>query len=349
MRVFVTGGSGFVGCHVISELVTAGHEVVALVRSRDRLERALHPLGCAPVQAVLGDLSSVDVLRREMKSADAVVHAAGVYTFDARRAREMYETNVDGTRRVLTLAAEARCDPIVHVSSVTALWPLPKKPPAPAEPKVGTARGLYTGTKRAAEAIARQLQAEGAPIVCTHPGNVFGPHDPGPGEMRYLLRGFLGNRYPFLLFGAGMSVADVRWLAKAHAALLVPGQGPRLAPMGGRYLTWNEIFSVLRAITGRWLPQYIPSPRFLTVALGWLSDRLRCRFGLELPFAADQNSAVYLAGWTDDSLVESLVGPHPDVERTLRDSVSWLAEKGHLPARWAGKVNLGPRTSPVRA
>jgi nucleoside-diphosphate-sugar epimerase len=338
VRVLVTGGSGFVGSHTIAALVQAGHEVVALARDPARLEAALEPLNVPRIEVARGDVVDRDAVARALAGASAVVHAAGVYALDHRRRQEMWRTNVDGTKVVLGAALDAGCDPVVHVSSVVALWPLPQAQPAPLEPAVGKIRTPYVGSKVAAERFARELQARGAPVVTTYPGNVWGPHDPAAGEMIQILRGFLGNRFPFLLFGAGITVADVRWLARAHAALVVPGLGPRIVTMGGRFYPMNEWFGLLRELTGRRLPQLLPSPKLLAWLMGWLADRISALIGRPLLYGAEKFLAAYWTGRTDDRRAIALAGEPPSPEETVRESIAWAVRAGHLPRPWAGRV-----------
>ncbi len=342
MRVLVTGGSGFVGCHTIAELVRTGHEVVALARDPARLERALVPVGRPRVEVVQGDVVDREAVGRALDGVDAVVHAAGVYSLDHRRRQEMWRTNVEGTEVVLESAVRAGCDPIVHVSSVVALWPLPQDGPAPVEPPVGHLRTPYIRSKVAAERVARALQASGAPVVTTYPGNVWGAHDPAAGEMVQILRGFLGNRFPFILFGAGLTVVDVGWLARAHAALMTPGQGPRMVTMGGAFLDMRTWFRLLRTLTGRRLPQLFPSPRPLSWLVGAIADRVATIARRPLLYGAEKFLAAHWTGRTDDRRAIALAGEQPPPEETVRASIEWAVSAGHLPAKWAGRVAVGP-------
>lgn len=340
MRIFVTGGSGFVGCHTIAELVQSGHEVVALARDPARIEAALRPLGAPRVEIVRGDVLDRDAVRRALHGSDAAIHAAGVYALDPRRRGEMWRTNVDGTQTVLGAALEAGCDPIVHVSSVVALWPLSQTRPAAPEPPVGTLRTPYFASKVAAERIARELQAAGAPVVTTYPGNVWGPHDPAAGEMIPLLRGFLGNRFPFRLADAGITVTDVRWLARLHAALVRPGLGPRIVTASGHFVPFGEWFELLRGLTGRRLPQLVPSSKALSWLVGWIADRISLLSNRPMLYSAEKFLAAYWAGRTDDRRALELVGDPPSAAETLRHAIAWAVDAGHLPARWAGRVRL---------
>ena len=123
MKVLVTGGTGFIGSHSVAALLAQGHQVRLLVRSRDRVDRSLSPLGVADVESVLGDVTVPGSVEQAMAGCDAVLHAAAVYSLDARAAAGMREVNVRGAEIVLGTAVRAGLDPIVHVSSYVALLP----------------------------------------------------------------------------------------------------------------------------------------------------------------------------------------------------------------------------------
>ena len=97
MKCFVTGASGFIGSHVLRELLARKHHVKALVRSGgDR-----RGLADAGVELVTGDVSGADMLRREMDGCDWCFHCAASYQLWMRDYAPMYATNVEGTRHVL--------------------------------------------------------------------------------------------------------------------------------------------------------------------------------------------------------------------------------------------------------
>lgn len=349
MKVFVTGGSGFIGSHIIRALVDGGYEVLAYVRSEERLRRALALHGSPPVQVVRGPLTEETTVREAVRGADAAIHCAAVYSTDPRRAREIRHTNLEGTRTILHAAVEAGCDPVVHVSSITALYPMKGRVTAdgPDAPPLGTSRFPYARSKRASDEIARALQAEGAPVVTTYPGGVYGPCDPGPGEQLRSLAGALGNRFPFILPGGKITAADVRWVADAHAALIEPGHGPRRVLMGGHCVSWDEYMRTLRSLTGRRLPQLLLSPRAMTWMTGLVVGALQHLVPFRLPFSHEMAMFAFYNDATDDSVAEALAGPPPLLERTLADTLRWLGEAGHLPTRVLGRLGTDPpRTLP---
>ena len=179
MKVLVTGGTGLVGAHSIHALISSGHSVRAFVRNRDKLERVLAPLGVkvSDCETVEGELGNSDALRQALSGCDAVLHTAGLFSNRLEDQALMERTNVDGTRSVLTLASELGLDPIVHVSSILALFPPPGAVQTADDP-VRAPSSVYAATKARAETLAREFQNRGAPVVCIYPGAVQGPFDP---------------------------------------------------------------------------------------------------------------------------------------------------------------------------
>jgi dihydroflavonol-4-reductase len=125
VQILVTGGTGFVGGHCVAALLDAGHEVVLLARERSRVAAALTPLRITDerVHVVLGDVLDRDAVERAVSDAEALLHAANVFTFHAAHAERMRRVNVDGTRIVLESAVAGGLDPVVHVSTTLALLP----------------------------------------------------------------------------------------------------------------------------------------------------------------------------------------------------------------------------------
>jgi dihydroflavonol-4-reductase len=342
MDVLITGGSGFVGSHLVARLVRSGHRVRVLARDRQRLERAMAPHGTLPADIVVGDVLDAETVRDAAAGCDAALHAANVYSLDVRRRDEMVRTNIEGTRVVLREAVDAGCDPVVHVSSMTAL--LPSSEPIGDDPPIGNnERTPYIGSKVGAEQLARRLQEAGAPVTISYPGAVIGPQDPGPGAMLHILGGMLGVLHAFGLGRhASFSVADVRWLADAHVGLLDAGHAPRRVTMAGVHVAVPEFYALLRSLTGRRLRTLLPSPRWATLASARLADALRLRAGFRLPMAYEQVWPLY--GWppTADRHALDLAGEPPPLAETVGDAIRWLTAAGHLPARRAGVLARTP-------
>jgi dihydroflavonol-4-reductase len=346
MRVLITGGTGFVGSHTVAAVVRAGHDVRLLVRRPERVDPALAPFGLQAADMtgdiVTGDVLDADSVQRAVEGCDAVIHAAAVYSLDHRQGREALETNRRATEIVLRAAVRTRLDPIVHVSSYVAL--LPSHQVLGPDSPIGEGGPPYPRSKAQSEVIARRHQAEGAPVVITHPGAVAGPHDPYFGDTAFVIAMILRNRIPFATPG-GWPVADVGYVADAHAAALRPGMGPRRYLLGGHYRTWPQLYTSLRHLTGRRLPA-VPTPGLLARASGSAMDGLQRLIPWRLPFGYQEPWVVTHCPGTDDTTTLDELGLEPPpVEETLGATIRWMVEAGHLPAKLAGK--LAPLSPPA--
>src|SRR3954447_21734176 len=154
MRVAVTGGTGYVGAFTVQALVDAGHQPRLLVRSRDKLAATVGALGVdlASLDVVDGDMTDAQSVARLVDGCDAAVHGAAVVAaLNRGDAQRTIDVNVGGTRTVLEAALAAGCDPVVHVSSVAAVF-RPAAPLITAElPPAVDADSPYTRSKALAE------------------------------------------------------------------------------------------------------------------------------------------------------------------------------------------------------
>jgi len=274
MQVAVTGGTGYLGAHTVRALLGAGHSVRLLVTPDE---------GAAPVIGALRELGELTVIAGDIRDAasldqllagsEALVHAAGVVGTDKRRTQLMWDINAHASEAILARAVALALDPVVLVSSYSALFPAP--PGQAIGPNTPTADGRspYAKTKAYAERAARRLQADGAPVVITYPSSVVGaPFCTAPGVTERgwgpIIRGGVAPR-----LRGGMSMVDVRDIAEVHARLMRPGQGPHRYVCGGVSLAFDEMIDAIEAGTGRRIRRVPLSPGVFR-AIGWICDVL---------------------------------------------------------------------------
>lgn len=171
MRVFITGGSGFVGGHLIAALVAKGIEVHALARS-EKAAAVVRGFGAVPV------LSELSAVRAEsLAGADAVVHAAAFVEEWGTR-EQFWQANVEGTTTMLAAAKAAGVGRFVHVGTEAAIFQgsdlvdLDESAPYPAKH-----RYLYSETKAEAERRVLAAAAPGFATTSIRPRFVWGPRD----------------------------------------------------------------------------------------------------------------------------------------------------------------------------
>ncbi|MFJ2775507.1 SDR family NAD(P)-dependent oxidoreductase [Kitasatospora sp. NPDC087315] len=343
MLVCVTGGTGFVGAHSVAAVLAAGCRVRLLVRDPAAVGRALGPLGVDParVEVVVGDVTDPDAVARAVTGADAVLHAASVYSFDSRKYAQVRRVNVQGTGLVIEAARRAGADPVVHVSSVGALFPSPQAELGAHSP-VGRPREAYLASKAAADLLARGHQEAGAPVVISYPPALLGPHDPYLGDQNARLRNELRGLMPLWPSG-GLPLGDVRDTAALHAALVtrpagrVPAADRYFAP--GRFLTTRQYVEAVGEVTGRWLPAgYLPARAMFPV--GRLVGLLQHVWPWYIPaeFGAVYTCAVAAPVAADAPSLGLRARP---LAQTLADTVGWLHRSGRISARQAGRAAGG--------
>ena len=195
---------------------------------------------------------------------------------------------------------------------------------------LGVTLGPYTQSKVESERVARDRQEDGAPIAIVNPGGVFGPHDPYLGESDEVIREILRGRLPTWPRG-GTQWVDVRDTADVVvAALDRPGR---------RYLVPGETVALphetLRTVTGHRLPA-VRLPLKATLPVLQLGYRTGWPF---LPHAVEGARFIALDARVDYSATVAELGVSGrSLAESMRDTVRWLAEAGHISPRAAGRT-----------
>ena len=173
MDIFVTGGSGFLGQHLLRTLVAAGHPVRALARS----EQAAAVVRRCGATAVPGEVADPDALRDGMAGCGTVVHAAALTSQWGPRER-FERVNVEGTAAVIEAARWAGVARFVHVSTEAVLAdgrPLVRVDET--RPRPARVVGEYGRTKGLAEDLVLAANSAALTTVAVRPRLVWGPDD----------------------------------------------------------------------------------------------------------------------------------------------------------------------------
>jgi dihydroflavonol-4-reductase len=335
--VLVTGGTGFVGSHAIAALAAGGHRIRVLARSPEGVPLALAPLGVEGVETVIGDVTDPGAVERALDGCDAVLHAASVFSMDARKTDEMRSVNVRGTELVLGAAYRLGVDPIVYVSSELAFLPPADGEILTADSEVKQAPWPYCRSKADSELVARRYQDTGAPVVSVMPSAAWGPHDPHFGEGATLATNVLKKRLPIVMPG-GMHIADVRDVAAVLGGVMAPGHGSRRYLVTGHYVSMPDLIGTLADLTGRRIG-FATFPPWFLAAFGRAADAAQRRARARLPWNAEGIWVMNCAARCDDSKTrnEFALEPRP-LRETIADTVRWLVEVGHLTPREAGRL-----------
>ncbi|TXS96129.1 SDR family NAD(P)-dependent oxidoreductase [Parahaliea maris] len=332
MKVLVTGATGFIGSHVVDQLLKSGHEVGVLARNSSKQGDILEKLGVSPTSVTLhqGDVLDTDWADL-LPGYQGLVHCAGIMSKNVADVQKMWDLNVTGSERLLQAAVDAGLDPVIFVSSFMAMFP-PAGPLMTANDPVHEPDSSYAKTKAQAERDARKLQDSGAPVVCIYPASVNGPDDPTVGSGQEFLANYV-NSGTMLVTEGGLTFTDVRDLALLISRLLEPGNGPRRIMATADYLTHQQILEVMREQTGKEI-KASKMPGWLLRGIGRIADLKQKLLGGPTPDLTYEAAAVLTRCVAqDDAEARQVLGQ--DIiggEQSLRDMVDWMKAEGVIKA-----------------
>lgn len=321
MPNLVTGGTGFIGAHVVRALLARGREVRCLVRAGTPRDN----LAGLPVEIVTGDLNDSASLARACSGADIVYHVAADYRLYARDPREIYRTNVEGTKVLLRAAGEAGVTRFVHTSSVGALGLTDDGSPATETTPVSLDRvvGHYKRSKFLAEREAEAAAAAGVPVVIVNPSTPIGEYDIKPTPTGQVVVDFLERRMPAYV-RTGLNLIDVKDVAEGHLLAAERGRVGEKYILGHRNMTLKDMLDTLATMTG------LPSPRLrvphaLPLVVGALDTTFARLTGRvpRVPLEAVRMSRKTM--YFDAAKAVAELGlPQTDVTVALRRAVEWF-------------------------
>lgn len=240
----VTGASGFVGWHVAWKLLERGHTVRALVRKTSRLREL------DGVEPVTGDLRDRDSLRRAAAGCGLVFHVAADYRLWAPEPRELYDSNVNGTRNLLEAAREAGVERVVYTSTVGCIGvPMGGEGDEEHPVSIDDMFGPYKRSKFLAEQAALEFARAGFPVVIVNPTAPVGDHDFKPTPTGKIIVDFLRCAMPAYI-DTGLNLVDVNDVAEGHLLACDRGAPGERYILGCENLTLAEIFGRLERISG---------------------------------------------------------------------------------------------------
>jgi dihydroflavonol-4-reductase len=334
-KTLVTGGSGFLGSHLVRALAERGDELRLLARRGSNLA----PLGELEFERATGDVTDRRAVRRAMDGASRVFHVAGRTSLRARDREAVFSANLQGARIVFEEALEAKVERLVHTSTVGAIGVA--KPKSTADEStpfdIGYLGFSYVNSKHEAELEAFRLAAHGLPVVIVNPTFVLGPQDP-TGTSMGLVRRFLLEQIPAYVDGA-LNIVDVRDVAAGHLLADEKGEVGERYILGGRNFTLDRLFADLGRISG-----VAPPPLKLPGSVAVRGLELARLARLPVPVIVEEVRSATLWWTYRNTKARRELGfrPRPH-EQTLEDAVAWQREQLGDRRRQAGPERLALR------
>lgn len=265
MKYFVTGATGFVGSHVVRQLIDAGHEVVAIVRNPAKAQE-LTQLG---VTIVRGDVTDKESMREPMRGTDGVFHIAGWYKVGVKDKSDGVKINIEGTRNVLELMKELGIQKGVYTSTLAVNSDTHGQLVDESYHFTGKHLSEYDRTKWVAHyEVADPMIAAGLPLVIVMPGVIYGPGDTS--SIRTTFIQYLQRKLPLIPAGTAFSWANVDDIARGHILAMEKGTAGESYIIAGPTHTLVEALHVAENITGVPAPRNIASPAMMKAMAGMM-------------------------------------------------------------------------------
>jgi UDP-glucose 4-epimerase len=321
VRALVTGGTGFIGSHLVDLLVADGHHVVVLDTAATHGD--LLPDG---VEVRLGDVRDATAVRAAARGADLVFHLAARTDLAGTDLAD-YDVNLIGTQVVAAAAREAGAKRLVFFSSMLAVGLTGEREPIDETSTLAT-QSHYGESKRRGEEIVR---TSGAPFAIVRPTLVYGPRERA--TMHALLRAIHGHR--FMLIGPDVlqAFAYVGNVARAaYEAALHPGAvGGTFFVSDARPYTLAEFSNALASAVGVRLPP-IRLPLTLALAAGVTFDLLARLVGHELILSSRRvhTMTTHYVYSIDRSREAFGFTPPYALEQAVADTARWYLERNLL-------------------
>lgn len=288
-RYFVTGATGFLGGELAKQLISRGHQVVALLRDPARAG-ILRPLG---VEIHQGDITDRESLRAPMSGVDGLFHCAAWYKIGLAP-DEADRINVEGTRHVLETMRELGIARGVYTSSVAVFSDTKGRMPDETYRYDGPHLSHYDRTKwRAHYEVALPMMAAGLPLVIVMPGVIYGPGDTS--GLHTAMVDLLRKRLPLTPRRTAFCWAHVEDTARGLILAMERGVAGESYILTGPRHTFEEAFDLVARLAGVPRPLLHPGPRTMRAAAvlaGWIG-RL-----VDLPPAFTPEALRVVAGTT---------------------------------------------------
>ncbi|MEM6628813.1 MAG: NAD-dependent epimerase/dehydratase family protein [Bacteroidota bacterium] len=275
--LLITGASGFLGNHIVDEMLAAGYEVKALVRNPEKRKFSWGSM----VDIVEGDLLDVESLARAMEGVEYVIHAASIVSFWKKRHKEMRKANIEGTANLVNVCLDSDISKLIHVSSIGALGKDTKTQWIQEDTpwNASDASSVYAQTKYAQELEVYRGIAEGLEAVIVNPGLILGTTknwEQNTGKLFSIVSKGLRYYNP-----GGTGVVGVKDVARAIRLVL-----ERDIPTGERFvlvgenLTQRELLNKIAQAIDKTPPKK-KVPGWASMVVGHLSHRISSFTGKE--------------------------------------------------------------------
>lgn len=330
MRVLVTGGSGHLGANLVRRLLDEGQQVRVLERSGGG-----EALAGLDAEVVGGDLRDAAAVRGAVRGCRRVYHCAAKVSSAEGQQREIYASNVLGTRHLLRAALAEGVERVVVTGSFSAVGHDPTRPSDESVPVDPFARLLpYQRSKVAVEHECLKAVVEGLDVVIATSCAILGPHDYKPSRMGQLMLDFARGRLRAYVPG-GFEFVAARDIVQGHRLAMDKGRTGHKYIFSTAFKTVDELMAVYEDVTGRRRPRLrLPGPVMTGLAGALNFFVVRFAPDVEPRFTPGAVRILRMNRRADITKARTELGYQPSsVEEAVREAYEDFVRRGKLGRR----------------
>lgn len=328
MTTLVTGASGFLGSHVARQLVSHGETVRVLMRPSST-NRAISDLS---LEYVTGDLRDPASLDRAVAGVQYIFHVAADYRLWARKSREIYDSNVSGTKNLLAAAKRAGSglEKFVYTSTVaTIAVDRSELPNERTQARLDEMVGHYKRSKWVAEQEVLNAAKEALPVVIAMPTTPVGPGDWKPTPTGKIILDFLNGRMPGYV-ETGLNFVGAEECAAGHLLVAEKGTVGERYLLGAENLTLKQLLDALAKITGLRAPS-LKIPHGMALGVAYMNTAFSRLLGREPQIPVEGVKIARHNMFVDASRAQRELGFQPgSVAAALERAVRWYVDNGYV-------------------
>jgi dihydroflavonol-4-reductase len=334
MTTLVTGAAGFLGSHVTRQLVASGETVRVLLRASSS-NRAIADL---PLEYVTGDLRDTASLQRAVHGVQRIFHVAADYRLWARKKREIYDSNLGGTKNILDAAKRAGVEKFIYTSTVaTIAVDRPELPTEATNAKLEEMVGHYKRSKWQAEEEVRSAARAGFPAVIAMPTTPVGPWDWKPTPTGKIILDFLNGKMPGYV-ETGLNFVGVEDCAAGHLLVAEKGKIGERYLLGAENFTLKGLLDALEKLTGLPAPT-LKIPHGLALGVAYANTVFSRLIGREPSIPVEGVKIAQHMMFVDSSRAQREIGFKPGpVAAALERAVRWYEANGYVKSGRAKKM-----------
>lgn len=330
-KIFITGGTGFIGLELIKRLVEEDHEIHALYRSENKVQAIPDFPGKEQIHFFKGELDDLDAIKQAMEGCDEAYHIAALARAWSENQDDFYNINVKGTQLVGQAARETGLKKLVFTSTGGTLASGEIEAPADENtPRKTDFFNLYEQTKYVAEQEIRKYATDQLSVVIVNPTRVYGPgHLSISNAATKLIELYMNGKWRLML-GKGESVGNftyVRDVVEGHIKAMEHGKTGNQYILGGENLSLKDYFRKVAEQSGKHF-KMIKIP--MSLALGFAKlQKAKADIFKTPPMITDEWVKKYYQNWacTSEKAKNELGYEITPADQAINETIEWIDQK----------------------